>query len=110
MTEEKNTEMYGVRERWRARGAAAAIAFAGGRARLFILFVTALFAVWQGYIFVWVPLRGEAQLPAGLTSVQPTIDVEGLATIQSARAQRLQHTVNRFPEADRYFVVSSSVP
>lgn len=78
------------------------------RARLIIIGLACMFTVWQLYIFVWVPLHAESVLPAGLTSVRPQLDVDTLAKIQVARAQRLQHVPASFSQADQYFPIPAS--
>ena len=82
------------------------VALAGARARWIIVGLAALFTLWQCYIFVWQPLSAETTLPAGLTSVRPQLDIASLTKIRDARAQRLQHTPNLFPDTDQYFAIS----
>lgn len=101
---------YETRERWRTALAHAVVALAGGKARLVVLVLAILFTLWQLYIFAWQPLSADANLPAGLTSVRPQLDVGALAKIRDARAERLQHAPNRFLEADQYFAVPPPAP
>lgn len=83
-----------------------AVVAAGGRARALILLVGLLLTAWQVYFFVWRPLQQETTLPAGVTSVTAELDAQTLIKLQDARAQRLQHPPNLFPQADVLFVAS----
>ncbi|MAF80861.1 hypothetical protein CL628_02500 [bacterium] len=64
----------------------------GGRTARFTIFILLMFLLlYWVFITIWVPLAAELPLPAGVSEINPAIDVTALQQISDQRTDRIEH-------------------
>lgn len=87
--------------RWAARSLSVLSSTWG---RWLLLTVAVIVAGYLLYLSVWVPLRQEAILPAGITPTNPELEVTVLQEINAQRAARAQSVRHNFSRYNQLFV------